>query len=336
MEEIVRTHHKNPLYLFLILLLCPFIGCSSGDERLMSIATGGTGGVYYPYGGALAELINRHVEGVRAVAEVTSASVENAALVSSGEADIGFALADTAYQAYSGTGIFENRKLDQIRVLASIYPNALQVVTLENSSIYRIQDVIGHRVSVGAPGSGTELTARTVLAAFSISYDRFQPTRLNFNETADALRDGRIDAGIWSAAPPTGSILDLATAREIRLVSFSAEELKKALATDPVYFRYTISAGTYPGQEEEILTTGTPNLLIVHKEMDEELGYQILRTLYDQLDYLISVHPATRHTVPGYTLETAPIPLHRGTRRYFQSNGYELPSHLEEPAQTDP
>lgn len=326
----MRTFHTSLVYLVLILLLYPSIGCGSGEGRFLSIATGGTGGVYYPYGGGLAELINRYVEGIRAVAEVTSASVENTALVASGEADIGFVLADTAYQAYNGTGPFENRGLDQIRALASIYPNALQIVTLEESSIHRLEDLVGHRVSVGAPGSGTEVTARTLLNAFSLAYDQFQPMRLNFNETADALRDGRIDAGIWSAAPPTGSILDLATSRSIRFISFSPDEIEKALAADPVYSRYTIPAGTYPDQGADVLTVGTPNLLIVHESMDEELVSQILETLYDQIEYLISVHPAARHTVPAYTLETAPIPLHSGARRYFENNGHDIPSRLLE------
>lgn len=329
-RKIVRTLFENPLFLILILILCPLTGCGSTDERFMSIATGGTGGVYYPYGGGLAELINRHVEGTRAVAEVTSASVENAALVAAREADLGFVLADTAYQAFHGTGPFENRGLSQIRVLAAIYPNALQIIALEDSSIYHLQDLVGHRISVGAPGSGTEVTARTLLNTFSISYQQITPMRLNFNETADALRDGRIDAGIWSAAPPTGSILDLATSRALRLISFSPEQIEKALAADPVYSRYIIPAGTYPDQREDVLTVGTPNLLIVHESMDEELVYQIIQTLYDRIDYLISVHPAARHTVPEYTLEKAPIPLHRGARRYFENHGYEIPARLVE------
>jgi len=329
-ENIVTTLHTTVVSLLVGFLLALLTACGSGEVRFLSIATGGTGGVYYPYGGGLANLINRHIEGIQAVAEVTSASVENIALIASREADIAFVLADTAYQAYTGSGSFESRKLDQIRVLASLYPNALQIVALEDSSIQRLGDLVGQRVSVGAPGSGTDLTARTVLSALSIGYDRFVPLRLNFNETADALRDGRIDVGIWSSAPPTGSIVDLATSRPIRLIPFSREEMEKALATGPVYSRYTIPAKTYPGQKEDTLTIGTPNLLIVHEAMEEELVFQILNLLYDQIEYLTSVHSAARHTVPKYTLSTAPIPLHRGARRYFENNGYDIPQRLLE------
>ncbi|EWG98900.1 immunogenic protein [Halomonas sp. BC04] len=194
----------------------------------LSIATGGTGGTYYPYGGGLAELINNHIEGASAVAEVTGASVENMGLVWRGDSDVALALADTVFQAYSGTGDFEGRQLENIRALASIYPNAVQLVTLADSDVHTLSDLVGKRVSVGAPGSGTELNARALLEANGISYDDFTPQRLNFNETADAIRDGDIDAGFWSVGPPTSSILNLATTRDIRLVGFSDEEIENA------------------------------------------------------------------------------------------------------------
>ena len=165
---------------------------SAAQAQELSIATGGTGGVYYPYGGGLAEVINNHVDGYSASVEVTGASVENMALVQRGDSDIAIALADTVYQAYTGTGAFEGRQIGEARALASIYPNAVQLVTLADSGITSMQDLRGKRVSVGAPGSGTELSAQVILAANGITYDDFDPQRLNFNETADAIRDGDI------------------------------------------------------------------------------------------------------------------------------------------------
>jgi hypothetical protein len=160
-------------------------------QQQLSIATGGTGGVYFPMGGGIAELINNHVEGYSAVAEVTGASVENMGLISRGDSDFAFALADTVIQAYTGTGAFEGRQLPELRALASIYPNAIQIVALADSGITSLADLRGKRVSVGAPGSGTEVNAQAILTANGITYDDITPERLNFNETADALRDGR-------------------------------------------------------------------------------------------------------------------------------------------------
>lgn len=294
----------------------------------LSIATGGTGGVYYPLGGGLAEIINANLEGYRATAEVTGASKENVALVLNGDADLAFALADTVYQAYSGTGDFEGQPLPSLRALTSVYPNALQIVALANSGITSLQDLRGKRVSVGAPGSGTEITARAVLEAFGITYDDIDEQRLNFNETADALRDGTIDAGIWSVGPPTSSILDLATSRDIVLIPISDDEMETALGVDPAYARYTLPAGTYPGQDEPVQTISTPNVIIVNESMDEELAYQLTKLMYDYVDDLIAVHPAARDITVEFAMDSTPIPLHPGALRYFEEIGAEIPDRL--------
>jgi uncharacterized protein len=197
-------------------------------QTQLSIATGGTGGVYYPIGGGIAELINNHVEGYSAVAEVTGASVENMALINTGDSDFALALADTVYQAYTGTGALEGREMPGLRALLSVYPNAIQIVTLAESDIQSIEDLRGRRVSVGAPGSGTEVNAQQILTANGISYDEIDEQRLNFNETADALRDGDIDAGFWSVGPPTSSIMNLAATRAIKLIPLTDAEIEAA------------------------------------------------------------------------------------------------------------
>lgn len=293
----------------------------------LSIATGGTGGTYYPLGGGLAEMINSHIEGASAVAEVTGASVENMGLVWRGDSDIAFALADTVYQAYNGTGDFEGRQLDNIRALASVYPNAVQLVTLADSGIESLEDLRGKRVSVGAPGSGTELNARAVLEANGISYDDFTPQRLNFNETADAIRDGDIEAGFWSVGPPTSSILNLATTRDIRLVGLSEEEVAKAREAEPVFAGYDLRAGLYEGMEEAVHTISIPNVLAVSSEMDEELAYQITKMLFEQTDELIAVHPAANDTTVEFSVNSTPVAFHPGALRYYEEVGAEVQDH---------
>ena len=293
----------------------------------LSIATGGTGGAYYPLGGGLAELINSHVEGARAVAEVTGASVENMGLVWRGDSDIAFALADTVYQAYSGTGDFEGRQLDNIRALASVYPNAVQLVALADSGVESLEDLRGKRVSVGAPGSGTELNARALLEANGISYDDFRPQRLNFNETADAIRDGDIDAGFWSVGPPTSSILNLAATRDIRLIGLSEEEIANAQEAEPVFAAYELRAGMYEGMDEGVQTVGIPNVLAVSSEMDDDLAYDLARLLFEHTDALIAVHPAANDTTVEFSIDSTPIPFHDGALRYYEEVGAEVQDH---------
>lgn len=293
----------------------------------LSIATGGTGGVYYPYGGGLAELINRHVEGATATAEVTGASVENMALIARGDSDIALALADTVAQAYAGTGAFEGRRIAELRTLAAIYPNAIHLVTLADSGVQTLADLRGRKVSVGAPGSGTEVNARALLEANGITYDDFEPQRLNFNETADALRDGAIAAGFWSVGPPTSSILNLAATRAIRIVPISDEEFARGQAADPVFARYTIRAGLYDGVGDT-QTISIPNALVVHADMDEDLAYRITRALFEHVGELIAIHPAANDTTVEFTLGSSPIPLHPGALRYYEETGAAVPDRL--------
>ena len=293
----------------------------------LSIATGGTGGTYYPYGGGLAELIGNHIEGAEAVAEVTGASVENMGLVWRGDSDLALALADTVYQAYNGTGDFEGRQLENIRALASIYPNAVQIVTLADSGIESLSDLEGKTVSVGAPGSGTEINAQTLLEANGITYDDLDARRLNFNETADAIRDGDIDAGFWSVGPPTSSIMNLATTRDIRLVGLTDEEIAKAKEAEPVFAAYQLKAGLYEGMDEAVQSIGVPNVLAVSSEMDEELAYQITKVLFEKTDELIAIHPAANDTTVEFSVASTPIAFHPGALRYYEEVGAEVSDH---------
>lgn len=313
----------------LVLSIALFAGLGTlAAQRHLSIATGGTGGVYYPLGGGLAELINKYVPGYRAVAEVTGGSVENLGLVFRGEADIAMAMADTVHQAYHGQGPFRGRSLSALRVLAGLYPNALHVVTLEGTGIRTLADLKGKRVSVGAPGSGTEVSTRALLEANGVTYRDFRPQRLNFNETTNALRDGHIDAGFISVAPPASAILDLAIARRIVLVSATEAEIAAARAREPVYSLYRIRPGTYPGQDSEILALNTPNVLVSTTGLSDDLAYRIVKSLFEHVEELVAVHPAARETTLEFTLEAAPIPLHPGALRYYRERGVLVPGHL--------
>ena len=294
----------------------------------LSVATGGTGGVYYPMGGGLAEIINNKVDGYTATAEVTGASVENMGLVATGDADLAIGLADTVYQAQTGTGRFDGQQLEMIRGIASLYANMIQIVTLADSGIASLDDLRGKRVSVGAPGSGTEVNAEKVLSAVGLGYDDIEEQRLNFNETADALANGDIDAGFWSVGAPTSSILNLATTNSIRMLELSDEQIAAAQEAEPLFARTTLAAGLYQGVDADVTVLGVPNVLVASSEMSDDLAYTITKTMFENIADLQAVHPAANQTTVDFTLAATPIPLHPGALRYYEEIGATIPDRL--------
>lgn len=312
----------------IVALTISLTAVSAVAQTQLSVATGGTGGVYYPMGGGIAEIINKHVDGFSATAEVTGASVENMGLIATGDADLAIALADTVRQGYSGTGRFEGRQLPMVRAVGSLYANMIQIVTKADSGIASLDDLKGKRVSVGAPGSGTEVNAKTLLEANGISFDDFTAERLNFNETADGLANGDIDAGFWSVGAPTSSILNLATTNSIRIIGLSEKQTAAADAADPTFTPTTLKGGIYQGVADDVTTLGVPNVLVVSSAMDEGTVYRITKAIFENISELQAVHPAANETTVDFTLQATPVPLHPGAIRYYEEAGATVPDAL--------
>ncbi len=293
----------------------------------IGIGTGGTGGIYYPYGGGVAEIWSKHVDGVRAVAEVTGASVENVKLAHKGETVIGEVMGDVAVAGYKGLNKFKGEKHD-ILAMAVMYPNLLQVVTRKDSGITNIEQVRGRNISTGSPGSGTNFMAEVVLKALGIPLDAYKDSRLSFTESANALRDGTIEVGIWSVGPGTSSIMDLATTHDIRILSFTPEQTEKILAANAEYSAVELAGGVYRGVDEPVATIGVWNVMICQKSLDEDLVYRLAKALFEHNADLVKIHPSAAYTTPGIAAEYAPIPLHPGTIRYLKEQGIEVPPNL--------
>ncbi|MBT8410950.1 MAG: TAXI family TRAP transporter solute-binding subunit [Octadecabacter sp.] len=303
-------------------------GAPAVAQVQLSVATGGTGGVYYPMGGGLAEIINNHVEGYSATAEVTGASVENMGLIATGDADFAIGLADTVAQAYTGTGRFDGQQLPMVRSVASLYANMVQIVALEGSGITSLEDLRGKRVSIGAPGSGTEVNAGAILEANGISYDDIEEQRLNFNETADALANGDIDVGFWSVGAPTSSILNLATTQDIVVIELTEAELTAAMGANATFATTTLAGGTYNGVDADVGVLGIPNVLTVSSEMSDDVAYAVTKAMFENIADLQAVHPAANETTVEFTMSATPIPLHPGAIRYYEEIGTTIPDRL--------
>ena len=305
------------------------VRCTAGDRpEILALATAGTGGVYYLLGGSIAEIWSRDLPDHVVVAEVTGGSVENMSLLLAGQVEVAFSMGTNAIEAHAARGSFEGGEPGQVLALVALYPNILHLATLEGTGVRTLYDLAGRRVSVGAPGSGTEVAARTLLEANGIGYDDFELQRLNFNETANAIRDGNVDAGFWSAGPPTSSLMDLATGRAVRLIPLGAEEVERTAAIDPTVRPDVVPAGAYRGQDQQVQTLSTPNVLVVPADMPEELAYLLIQELLEARDELEGVHPVARQISAEYTLAVSPIPLHPGSVRYLQEHGFEVPERL--------
>jgi TRAP transporter TAXI family solute receptor len=310
----------------LVALVVAVAGCrNSGAPRatFLSIATGGTGGVYYPYGGGLAKILNEKLPGVRASAEVTAASVDNLKLIRDGRADIAFALADTLADAVAGRGAFEGRAVPA-RALAVLYSNYTHVVTLDRSSIHGIADLRGHTVSTGSPGSGTELIAFRLLKAAGLDPDRdVRKQGLGASESADALKDGKIDAFFWSGGLPTAAIQDLSHTPGIVMRLVPSAALLPALRRDygDLYGDLRVPAGSYPGVSAPVPVVGVANVLVVNASMPEPMAYDVTRLLFENQPELAAIHPEARSLAPASAVKGSPAPFHPGATRFYQEKG---------------
>jgi TRAP transporter TAXI family solute receptor len=293
----------------------------------IGIGTGGTGGVYYPYGGGVAEIWAKYVKDVKAVAEVTGASVENVKLAHKGETVIGEVMGHVAVAGFNGLDKFNGKKHD-ILSMALMYPNLLQVVALKSSGITDISQVKGRNISTGSPGSGTNFMAETVLKALDIAPDSYKDSRLSFTENANALRDGTIDVGFWSVGPGTSSILDLATTHEIVILGFTPEQSQQILAANATYSAVELAGGTYRGIDQPVATIGVWNVMICQSSLDTEMVYNLAKALYEHNDYLLKIHSVAAYTTPQNAVKYSPIPLHPGTIQYLEEKGIAVPDKL--------
>ncbi|HVT43060.1 MAG TPA: TAXI family TRAP transporter solute-binding subunit [Thermoanaerobaculia bacterium] len=296
-----------------------------GSRQRLSIATGGTGGVWYPYGGGIANVISGHVPNVEATAEVTSASIDNLRFVQQGTADIAFTLADALADAAAGSGPFRSTGKVPALALASLYDSYLHVATLEGKGVDELADLRGRAVSTGSPGSGTEAAAFRVLRAAGLDPGRdIRRQGLGVAQSVDALKDGKLDAFFWVGGVPTGAILDLANAHGRRLKLLSTDRILPALQREfgeSLYFAVEIPAGSYPGIDAGVPVIGIRNLLVVDESMNERLAWEILTAVFDQRDSLVAIHPEARNLRLDTATKGSPVGFHPGAIRYYRERG---------------
>ena len=294
-------------------------GADGGSSRFLSLGTAGTGGIYYPLGGAIASRLSIADPAHQYTAEVTGGSVENVNRVVSGEMDLGFSMATTVYEAYHG-GKDYDAPLESLRIAAPLYANVTHILVSGRSGLESVSEFTGRRVSVGSPGSGTEQLARHVLEAHGVSYEDISVRYLSFRESADALKDGAIDAAIISVGYPAAAVLEATTTGDTRLLSIDAETRARLVEQYPYYAHGVIPPGTYPAAAEEIETIAVMNWLVATELLDASVVRHLLGILRDQRAELAQVN-AIADQIDMSALESAPIPLHPEAARWLAEQG---------------
>jgi len=303
------------------------VACGGALAQNLSIATGGTGGVYYPLGGGLGAVLSKAIPGVNATAEVTGGSVANLQLVGTGKPYIAFTQADAAIDAVKGQEKFKGKPVP-VRTLAVLYPNRMHVVSIEGSGVSKIADLKGKRVSTGSGGSATEVFAFRVIEAAGLDKDKdMTRERLGVAESGSALKDRKIQAFFWVGGLPTGAVTDLANTPGIKIKMIDIAHLVPAMTKKygNIYIKDVIPKDIYKGMEADNQAATVTNLLAVHRDMNEDLAYKITKAVFDHRDDLIRVHKEAEHIkLENQKAEASSIPWHPAAIKYFAEKGIKI------------
>ena len=302
-----------------------FSGSSMAQN--LSIATGGTGGVYYPMGGGLAAPRTANVPGMQATAEVTGGSVDNLKLVATGKPYLAFTMADAALDALKGQDKFKGRKVP-LKTLMVLYPNRMHVVSIEGTGVTKMADLKGKRVSTGSPGSATEVMAFRVIEAAGLDKDKdMERERLGVAESVNAIKDGKIDAFFWVGGLPTAAVTDLANTpgTTIRMIDHADVVPKMNAKYGDLYVQDTIGKSVYKGMAADNQQATVWNILVAHETMDDKTAYDIVKTIFDKQSDLIAVHKeAASFKLENQKTSATPVPYHPGAIKYFAEKGVKL------------
>lgn len=296
------------------------------EKKQLSIATGTTGGVYYPLGGAMANILSKNVPGWSVTAEATAGAVANLHNIRDGKAEIALVQADTSYDAAKGLEKFKDKPVPH-RVLSFVYPNLVHIVTMEGTGINSVADMKGKRISTGAPVSATEVLAQRLLEAAGLGFSDLKRERLAPAESTNAMKDGKLDGYFFAGGPPVAAITDLAASQGIKLKLLDHHDLAQKVISKygPLYAPAVVKAGSYPGQDKDAKVMGIWNTLIVHEKMPDEMAYIITKTLWEHHAELLATHKAAADmTAENQKAANTPVPFHPGALKYFAEKGIKV------------
>jgi TRAP transporter TAXI family solute receptor len=295
-------------------------GCAPQNTNLI-MATGGTSGTYYPYGGAIAQIFNSKIENMNVTAQATGASVENLKLVGKKEAELAIVQNDMTDYAYNGLETFADGKIENVRVMATLYPEVIQIVASVDSGINSFADIKGKKFSVGAPGSGVEANARQIMEASGVTYNDFTANYLSFSESADSYKDKHIDGFLFTSGIPNAAIQDITATSDLKFISLSDDIISNLTTKYPFFTEYVIPAGTYKGQTEDVKTVAVNATLIVGSEVSEDVVYKLTKALFENQAELATAHAKGQLLKLETAVGGVSVPFHPGAEKYYKEVG---------------
>lgn len=301
-------------------LLVALSGCTSQKTNLI-LATGGTSGIYYPFGGAIAQLFNTKVENMNVTSLATGASVENLRLIGKKEAQLAIVQNDMADYAYNGIEVFSDDRIGNVRAIATLYPEVIQIAASQESGINSLADVKGKKLSVGVTGSGAEANARQLFGVMGMTYNDFKADFLSFSESADAYKNKRIDGFIFVSGIPNAAIQDITATSALKFVAIPDDVIKKMIQKYPFYTEYIIPAETYKGQTADMKTVAVNATLVVGAEVSEKVVYELTKALFENKEELAEAHAKGQLLNLETAVEGVSIPFHPGAERYYKEVG---------------
>ena len=294
---------------------------SCNNRKNYILATGGTSGTYYPFGGAIANIWNTKIENMNVTAQATGASAENLRLISKGDAEFATVQNDVMDYAYHGTDMFAGQKLPNLASVGTLYPEVVQIAASKSSGIKSISDLRGKRVSVGDAGSGVEFNAKQILEGYGLTFDDIKKNNLSFKESAEGLQNGTLDACFVTAGVPNSALQELAFTAGLVLVSVDGEAADSICNKYSFYTKTVIPAGTYKGTDEDTDALSIKATLAVNASLDEDTVYQMTKALFDNLDELGAAHAKGKEVSAQAAVTGVSVPFHPGAAKYFKEIG---------------
>lgn len=310
----VKFFRKLSLALLSCLSAATFMAC--GEEQVITLGTGNSGGLYYKFGNTFAEQIDQSSASFKLQVKTTAGTAANIRLLEQGFLDMAIVQSDMLKDAKLGTGIFINEsKYVNESAIAGLYTETFQIIVNANSGINTVEDLLGKRVSVGEPESGVIRNAQIILEAYGLTFDKIDAQKLSFTQSAEALKEGAIDAFFCTAGIPTPAVADLAKEIDIKLLSIDNMTLERLLRLHDEYVASEVPANSYKGQTESAITFGMKAVLVANNKMDKEIVEQIATTLFAKQAIPIS---------PSFATTAIPTEFHPGAASYYQKQGFKV------------
>ena len=301
------------------LVIC---GCSkTAAQKDYILATGGTSGTYYPFGGAIANIWNTKIENMNVTAQATGASAENLRLINKGEAEYAIVQNDVMDYAYNGSDMFEGEKLANIATIGTLYPEVVQIAASKDSGIKSIADLRGKRVSIGDAGSGVEFNAKQILEGYGITFDDIKKNNLSFKESAEGIQNGTLDACFVTAGVPNSALQELAFTSGLILIPVDDDAAEKICSKYGYYTKTTIPGGTYKGTDNDTQALAIKATLAVNSSLDENIVYEMTKALFENLNTLGDAHAKGKEVSAAAAVTGVSVPFHPGAIKYYKEIG---------------